>query len=90
MREAVALQDECAALCGALEPWRRAAGTSPRTIPGAASPAHATARPPPLAGAPPPPPGAPLAAVLAAAERALQKIQPRVEALIREQDGTHA
>jgi hypothetical protein len=73
MREAVALQDECAALRAALEQWR-----------GASAGGHQAGRGP---GVAPPPAGASLSAVHQAATRALEKVQPRVEALVRDQDG---
>ncbi len=85
MREAVALTDECASLCAGLEAWRRAGGAEP-AAPG--SPMRAPAASLSSAAAPPRA-GAPLAAVLHAAARALDKVQPRIEALVREQDGAH-
>ena len=77
MREAVALQDECAALRAGLEQWRSSPGV------GAAARSCGVA----LHPAAPPPPGAPLATVHRAAARALEKAEPRVEALVRDQEG---
>ena len=78
MREAVALQDECAALRAGLEQWRSSPGgaAAARSCVGIA-----------LHPAAPPPPGASLATVHRAAARALEKAEPRVEALLREQEG---
>ena len=76
MREAVALQDECAALRAGLEQWRSSPGVAAARLCGVA-----------LHPAAPPPPGASLATVHRAAARALEKAEPRVEALVRDQEG---
>ena len=75
MREINCLAQECGALCAGLSSWRRGGGGA---VQGAA---HGGAvRPPPLDVTP-------LPGVIAAAAKALAKMQPRVELLVREQDG---
>ena len=77
LREAVSLQDECAALRGSLAAWRRD-GAPAAQLPRVGSAAALSPSP----GAAPP-----LPLVLAAATKALQKLQPRIELLVREQEG---
>ena len=75
MREICCLSQECAALATGLASWRRGGGGA---VHGAA---HGGAvRPPPLDVTP-------LHGVIAAAAKALTKVQPRIELLVREQDG---
>ena len=81
MREAVALADECAAYAQALAAWRARTQRAPQ-------PSAAPAMPRvPSAAALAPPTEAASPAVLAAAMRALQRVQPRVESLARDLDG---
>ena len=75
MREINCLAQECSALCAGLSSWRRGGGGA------AQGAAHGGAvRPPPLDVTP-------LPGVIAAAAKALAKVQPRIELLVREQDG---
>lgn len=84
MREAVALQDECAAMCASLELWRHWVDAAARgTVAGRRQPAW-------RAATGPPPSGSQLPAVLSAAACCLDKLQPRIEELIREHDGALA